>query len=187
MRRAVQNVRAWRSLPTLFFAVATLAVAIFSLACKRGEQHSNFTVIHTDRQIIGSSKFPTAIDPSRVGTYPADTKSGAGYFYDEVLEYRVWLHPENGADPLNGSHDYFVAFAQHERAEEFSKKTSGAEPPLVLVHQLEWIDEPKHGQFIPMKEDRITEWQVVWLKGTKRNEKSIEDFLKHPHEAGPNE
>jgi hypothetical protein len=39
-----------------------------------------------------------AIDPNRVGTYSADTKSGGGYFYDDVLEYRVWCNPEKGQD-----------------------------------------------------------------------------------------
>jgi hypothetical protein len=64
-------------------------------------------------------------------------KSGADYFYDNELEYRVWLNPANGAEPLNGKSDYFVAFAQYETANEFSKKAPSAEAPLVLVRQLE--------------------------------------------------
>ena len=173
------------SLARSFLVVTTLAVALFSSACKRASLQSKFIVTRADRQITGNSKLPVAIDPNQIGTYSADTKSGAGYFYDDVLEYRVWLHPENGAEPLNGSNDYFVAFAQYELAEEFSKKTSGAEPPLVLVRQLEWIDEPKRGQFIRERGVRTTEWQIAWLKGDKRTEKSIEEFLKHPYEAGP--
>ena len=43
------------------------------------------------------SKYPLAIDENMVGEYPALVKSGAGYFYDDVLEYRVWCHPERGA------------------------------------------------------------------------------------------
>jgi hypothetical protein len=168
-----------------FGSATTLAVAFCILACRRSEPHSNFIGARVDRQITGSSKLPVAVDPDRVGTYPADTKSGAGYFYDDVLEYRVWLHPENGAEHLNGDNDYFVAFAQYELAEDFSKKTPGAERPLVLVRQREWIDEPKHGQFIARKEERTTEWQIAWLKGNKRTERSIEEFLKHPYEAGP--
>lgn len=142
-------------------------------------------VVRTDRQITGPSKYPLAVDPNRVGTYPPDSKSGAGYFYDEVLEYRVWLHPENGAKPLNGRDDYFVAFAQYETAERFSKSTPGAEEPLVLVRQLQWIDEPEHGRFIPVKGERVTEWQVRWLPDSKRTPMSIEEFMKHPREAGP--
>jgi hypothetical protein len=57
-----------------------------------------------------------------VGTYPTDTKSGAGYFYDDVLEYRVWMHPEKGAAPFNGTNDYMAAFAQYEAAETFSRQ-----------------------------------------------------------------
>jgi hypothetical protein len=50
---------------------------------------------------------------------------------------------------------------------------------------LEWISEPQHGQFIAMNEERITEWQVQWLKDNKRGPNSIQEFLKHPKEAGP--
>jgi hypothetical protein len=50
-----------------------------------------------------------------------------------------------------------------------------------------WIDEPKLGPFVREKGERTTEWQFVWLKGDKRTDKSIEEFLKHPYEADPNE
>ena len=112
-----------------------------------------------------------------------DAKSGAGYFYDDVLEYRVWFNPANGAEPLNGEKDYFVAFAQYEAADAFAKKTPGAEGPLVLVRQLEWISEPERGHFIPEKGERITEWQTVWLRNNKRTDESIREFMKHPREA----
>jgi hypothetical protein len=168
-------------LPKSFIVAAIFVISVLNSGCKRNEAlHSGFTAIRADRRIIGNSKYPLAIDPSRVGAYSPETKSGAGYFYDEVLEYRVWLHPERGAAPLNGSNDYFVAFAQYEPAEEFSKKTAGAEIPLALVRQLEWIDEPKQGEYIPRKGERLTEWQVEWLKTDKRTETSIEEFLKHP-------
>ena len=38
------------------------------------------------------------------------TKSGGGYFYDEVLEYRVWVHPERGGPDHHEGEDYFHAF-----------------------------------------------------------------------------
>ena len=38
--------------------------------------------------------------------------SGAGYFYDDVLEYRVWVHPEAGGEDLHDGDDYFLAFAK---------------------------------------------------------------------------
>jgi hypothetical protein len=125
--------------------VARAIAAALLVACNHSEPSPDFIVARTDRQITGRSKFPVAIDPVRVGTYPARSKSGAGYFYGEVLECRVWMHPKNGAQPLNSTHDYFAAFAQYEAAEEFSKKVTGAESPLVLVRQLEWIHEPKRG------------------------------------------
>ena len=163
-----------------------LVFPIFSSGCHRGSP-SGFLVVSADHHVVGNSKFPIAVDLSKVGTYPVDTDSGAGYFYDDVLEYRVWVHPDKGGAPINGDKDYYFALAQYESAETFSKNRAGAEPPLVLVRQREWIDEPKHGQFIPRKEERITEWQVKWLDGGKRNDESIEQFLKHPYEADSDE
>jgi putative acetyltransferase len=55
-----------------------------------------------------ASAYPVAVDTNKVETYPAWTKSGAGYFYDEVLEYRVWMNPPGGGD------DYYKAFATYE-------------------------------------------------------------------------
>jgi hypothetical protein len=84
-------------------------------------------------------KYPPVMDPSSVGTYSASTKTGGGYVWDAVLEYRVWCHPERGApDEANGS-DYYYPFASYEEAEEFSAKTTGAEEPLALVLQREYI------------------------------------------------
>lgn len=118
-----------------------------------------------------SSAYPVAVEPAKVGTYSALTKSGGGYFYDDVLEYRVWVHPREGGD------DSYQAFPTYEAALEFSKGTKGSEPPLVLVRQREWIDEPQPGSFIPKKGERITEWQVEWLKSDKRGQDSIAEFI----------
>jgi putative acetyltransferase len=139
--------------------------------------------IRSDRTVSSSSDYPVAIDPLRVGSYSPETKSGAGYFYDDVLEYRVWLHPEKGAQPVNKNDDYFVAFAQYERAETFAKSTPGSEPPLVLVRQLQWIDEPEAEHYVQMHGERITEWQVHWLSSSKRATGSIEEFMNHPRPA----
>jgi hypothetical protein len=124
------------------------------------------------------------MDIAEVGKYAPNSKSGAGYFYDDVLEYRVWFHPERGALPLNGDQDYYVAFAQYEKAEELSKSSNGAENPLVLVRQYEWVNEPEHGHYLAEKGNRIAEWQVKWLDGSKRSSDSISEFLKHPKPAG---
>ncbi len=125
-----------------------------------------------DRTVVASSKYPVAVDPGRVGSHPALTKSGAGYFYDEVLEYRVWMKPAGGGD------SFYRAFASYETALQFSKKTPRSKEPLVLVRQLEWIDEPKSGDFHACSGERITEWQVEWLSGSKRSKDSIARFLK---------
>jgi putative acetyltransferase len=152
---------------------------VFITGCNQ-RPTSSFAILRSDPLFVGTSAYPLAADPKRVGSYPLETKSGAGYFYDDVLEYRVWLHPENGADAVNGGSDYFVAFAQYERALGFTEKTRGAEQPLVLVRQLQWIDEPAPQHYVPEKGERLTEWQVPWLDGSKRAVGSIDEFLKHP-------
>ena len=68
-----------------------VAIAFFTVRNESNASNqtdSDFILIKAD-QSVGPSDFPIAIDPNQVGKYPAYTKSGAGYFYDDVLEYRV--------------------------------------------------------------------------------------------------
>jgi len=120
--------------------------------------------------ISPQSAYPVAIDPGKVGDYPALTKSGGGYVYDEVLEYRVWIHSDGDV--------YYHAFATYEEAKRFSEKSEGAEEPLVLVLQHEHINEPEPGKYEHVKGDRITEWRVEWLEGNKRRPDTIANFLR---------
>lgn len=160
-------------------SAATLAL-LSALLFGCGDRIDAFSPASADRAVTGSSRFPVAVDPTRVGKYPGLAKSGSGYFYDDVLEYRVWLHPERGASPRAGDGDYFAAFAEYERAATFSRSAAGAEEPLVLVRQLEWINEPTPGQYVVEKGERITEWRVEWLNGSKRDTNSIREFLANP-------
>lgn len=124
------------------------------------------------------SKYPTAIIPELVGEYPAFAKSGAGYFFDEVLEYRVWCHPERGAPDDDGDgDDYYYAFETYEEALECSQTVPGSEEPLVLIRQHEWINEPTPGQFVHMKGERVAEWRVEWLDRGARRAGDIEAFI----------
>src|SRR5690349_21530096 len=98
------------------------------------------------------ARFPRAIDPSRVHKYPGYRHSGGGLVWDAVLEYRVWCHPERGApDKADGS-DYYRAFASYPEALQFSKKVRGAEKPVALILQKEYIDEMAPGQYAHVKE-----------------------------------
>ena len=125
----------------------------------------------------GPPKYPSVLDEDRVGTYPARAKAGGGYVWDAVLEYRVWCHPERGApDEANGS-DYFHAFATFEEAQSFSESTEGAEEPLALVLQEEYIDEPEPQQYVHVREERVTEWPVEFLSRPRRTERTIPEFL----------
>lgn len=120
---------------------------------------------------------PDVFDPSLVGTYPASAKAGGGYVWDEVLEYRVWCHPEHGAPDEADGGDYFYAFGSYPEASAFAAKTPGAEAPLALILQREFIDEPSPGQYVHVREERVTEWPVVFLSRPRRTARTIPDFL----------
>lgn len=125
----------------------------------------------------GKSLYPIAVDPKKVAHYGRNASSGGGFFYDDVLEYRVWGHPYAGAPGITNGDDYLCAFPTFEAAYEFSLE-KGFEEPLVLVRQLEWINEPSPGKYVHMKTERITEWCVEWLKDHKRKPWSIPNFIK---------
>jgi hypothetical protein len=59
----------------------------------------------------------------------------------------------------------------------FSQKSPGAEEPLALVLQKEYIAEPETGQYVHVKQRRITEWPVEFLSRPRRTRNTIPDFL----------
>ncbi len=122
-------------------------------------------------------KYPNAIDPSKVGTYPAAAGTGGGYVWDEVLEYRVWCHPERRAPDVRDGNDYFYAFATYSEALEYSLNTPGAEQPLALILQREYINETQPGNFVHVVEERIAEWSVEFLQRPRRTPATIPDFF----------
>lgn len=126
---------------------------------------------------MNAESYPDAVDPDLVGTYSPLAAVGGGYVWDDVLEYRVWCHPERGAPDLEGGDDYYYAFASYAKALAFSRATEGAEAPLALVRQLEYIAEPKPREYRHVKEPRITEWAVEFLRRPRRTQNTIPDFL----------
>jgi hypothetical protein len=79
---------------------------------------------------MNTPQCPDVIDPSLVGTYSPLAKAGGGYVWDDVLEYRVWCHPERGASDEEDGSDYYFAFATYAEAAAFSESTQGADEPL---------------------------------------------------------
>lgn len=124
--------------------------------------------------------YPKVLDDKMVGQYDALTQAGGGYVWDEVLEYRVWCHPENGAEDLADGDDYYYAFTNYQTAKEFADHHPGTEEPLALILQREYIDEPVKGRYLHIKEERITEWPVKFLTRPRRTENTIPDFFS-PH------
>jgi putative acetyltransferase len=122
-------------------------------------------------------EYPDAVDPGLVGSYPAVAKAGGGYVWDEVLEYRVWCHPERGAPDEDDGNDYYYAFESYAEALKFSERTIGAESPLALIQQLEYISEPKPGVYVHVKEPRVTEWVVEFLTRPKGSKDAISAFF----------
>lgn len=127
--------------------------------------------------MVKEDGFPDAVAPDLVGTYSPAANSGGGYVWDEVLEYRVWCHPERGAPDTQDGNDYYYAFATYAEAFAFSRGTIGAEEPLALIRQLEYIDEPNPGEYRHVGEERVTEWPVEFLRRPRRTNKTITDFL----------
>lgn len=167
--------RRFRSIILVLICLA--GVAIWSQS-KPGRDR--FQPLSPDNDTVSttvSSSFPIAVDVKKVGTYPSMVKSGGGYFYDEVLEYRVWIDPQSGGERLNEGSDYFKAFATYARAKRFSEITKGAEDPLVLVRQFEFVNEPTEGAFEHVVGERLTEWKIEWLTDSKREPNSIAEFL----------
>lgn len=122
-------------------------------------------------------EYPDAVDSEAVGTYPALAKAGGGFVWDEVLEYRVWCHPERGAPDEHDGNDYFYSFATYADALVFSQETPGSEEPLALILQREYISEPEPGQYVHVREERIAEWPVDFLRRPRRTASTIPDFL----------
>lgn len=123
------------------------------------------------------SKYPSVKNPELVGTYPALVKAGGGYVWDEVLEYRVWCHPEDGAPDTEDGNDYYYVFETYEDAFDYSQNNAGSEEPLVLILQEEYIDENEPGQYVHVIAERITEWPVEFLSRPRRTPNTIPDFL----------
>jgi hypothetical protein len=121
--------------------------------------------------------YPDAIDAEKVGSYPASAGAGGGYVWDEVLEYRVWFHPERGAPDEDNGNDYFYAFATFKEALQCSQSITGAEEPLALILQLEHINEPSPGQYEHVTTERVTEWPIEFLSRPRRTSSTIPDFL----------
>jgi len=121
--------------------------------------------------------YPDAVDADGVGSYNAVAHAGGGFVWDAVLEYRVWCHPERGAPAEHGDDDYFHPFARYADALAFSERTEGAEEPIALVLQEEYIDEPETGRYAHVRERRITEWPVEFLRRPRRTKRTIPDFL----------
>ncbi|AWI26832.1 GCN5 family acetyltransferase [Flavobacterium pallidum] len=123
------------------------------------------------------NQYPKVNRIDEIGNYPALVPAGGGYVWDEVLEYRVWCHSENGAEDFYDGDDYYYSFATFEEAEQFSQSTNGAESPIALILQKEYIEESEPGKYLHIKEERITEWPVEFLSRPQRNQNTITNFL----------
>ena len=121
--------------------------------------------------------YPAVKNIEKVGTYDAVAKAGGGYVWDEVLEYRVWCCQNDGAEDIESGNDYYYVFETYVDALAFSNKTTGAENPIALILQKEYIDEPESEQYVHIKKERIAEWSPEFLSRPRRNENTIPNFM----------
>jgi hypothetical protein len=126
---------------------------------------------------VNVNGYPDAVDPNLVGTYSPSTYAAGGYVWDDALEYRVCCHPERGSPDTEDGNDYYYPFATYAEALAFSQRTEGAEAPLALIRQLEHIAEDNPGEYRHVKEVRIAEWSVEFLRRPRRTQNTIPDFL----------
>jgi hypothetical protein len=121
--------------------------------------------------------YPQVKDPNLIGTYPALVNAGGGYVWDAVLEYRVWCHQVDEALDSEGGNDYYYVFETYEEASQFSEETIGAEEPIALVLQEEYIDEEEPDKFVHIIAQRLTEWPIGFLNRPRRSSNTIPDFF----------
>jgi hypothetical protein len=121
--------------------------------------------------------YPQVLDATKVGTYAASAEAGGGYVWDAVLEYRVWCYPGRGASDRANGDDYYYAFATAEEALSCARTTPGAEEPLALVLQEEYLDEPTPGTYVHVRNRRVAEWPLEFLSRPQRTATTIPDFL----------
>jgi len=121
--------------------------------------------------------YPDAENADLIGTFPGLAKAGGGYVWDEVLEYRVWMYPRDGAPDEQNGDDYYYVFSNYVDAKLFSDENVGAGSPLALILQREYIDEPTPGNYRHVEEQRIAEWPAEFLSRPRRNENTIPDFF----------
>ena len=95
----------------------------------------------------------------------------------DVLEYRVWCHPERGAPDLEEGNDYYFSYVTYIEAATASQNLRGAEEPLALVLQNEYIEETEPGEYRHVRDVRVTEWPVEFLRRPRRTPNTIPDFL----------
>jgi len=122
--------------------------------------------------------YPDAIDPTKIGKYPAVAGAGGGYVWDEVLEYRVWCHPKDG------SSDFYYFYASFDEACTAAKSLRDSdesialvEEPLALILQTEHINEKEPDVYEHIKTERMAEWPPEFLSRPRRAEDTITDFL----------
>jgi hypothetical protein len=89
----------------------------------------------------------------------------------------VWCYPREGAPDVDEGNDYYYAFASYEEAAAFAEGLAGAQEPVALVLQEEYIAEEEDGQYAHVKERRVTEWPVEFLKRPRRTDRTIRDFM----------
>jgi hypothetical protein len=89
----------------------------------------------------------------------------------------VWCHPERGAEDTDDGNDYFYAFAMYAEAAACASNTAGAEEPLALVAQDEYIAEETPGNYVHVRQRRIAEWPVEFLGRPRRTARTIPDFF----------
>jgi putative acetyltransferase len=119
-----------------------------------------------------SSDYPLPDDLAAVGTHAAAAARDSGVFYDDVLEYRLWVRRPATTEEL------MFAFPTVEDAHE-ARTALGRDARLcVLVQQREPIERMEDGSYVQRSEPRRVEWPITWLVDGRPGEDAVQEVLE---------
>lgn len=116
---------------------------------------------------------PDAIDSQKVGYYGHADSYNDGYFWDELLEYRVRCR----ALPTDEEEELLYCFRDYPSAFEFYKKTPTAQELNALVLQKESITRLNRNEFKHITTPRTAEWPAHFLMRPQGSASFIAKFL----------
>ncbi len=117
---------------------------------------------------------PSAVDHQKVGYYGNAESYNDGYFWDELLEYRVRCR----ALPNDEEEELLYCFKDYQSAFTFYKKTPTTQELNALILQKEHITRLNRNAFKHIDTPRMVEWPAHFLMRPQGSTAFIITFLR---------